>query len=348
MRNIKLSYYPYTLKLKHPFTIATNSRTTTPIVLVEIEYDGLTGYGEASLPPYLPETQMSVQEFLSSIDLSRYNDITDIESILADIDKSIPGNNAAKASVDIALHDLKGKILGVSVYKMLGLPKKGMFTSYTIGIDSNEMILNKLKEADKFKILKVKLGSKNDRDIIETIRRITNKPIYADINQGWSNRYEAIDMCFWLQTKNVVLIEQPFKKNNIEDNEWLNQRSPIPIIADEAVQRLEDIDRIKNIYSGINIKLMKCTGLNEALKMINYARELNLSVMIGCMTETSCAISAAAQISSLADWADLDGNILITNDSFEGVSGIDGMIIPNGNPGIGIRKITNLSLPKLV
>jgi L-alanine-DL-glutamate epimerase-like enolase superfamily enzyme len=339
MKNVKLSWYPYLLELKHPFTIATNSRTTTPAVLVEIDYEGLTGYGEASLPPYLPETQKSTSDFLSAVDLNKYNEITDIETILSDIDKILPGNTAAKASIDIALHDLKGKILGVPVYKMLGLTKKEMYTSYTIGIDSTEVIIKKLNEAENFRYLKVKLGSRNDKKMIETIRNKTDKPIYADINQGWTNREEALELCFWLSQKNVVLIEQPFSKDNFSDTGWLNERSPIPMIADEAVQRLEDLNRVSGVYSGINIKLMKCTGLGEAIKMFTYARKLNLRIMLGCMTETSCAISAAAQICSLADWVDLDGNILIKNDKFEGVKGTEGIIVPNEREGIGVEKI---------
>ena len=338
MKNVKLSWYPYLLELKHPFTIATNSRTTTPAVLVEIEYDGLTGYGEASLPPYLSETQKSVHDFLSVVDLNKYNDITDIETILTDIDKILPGNTAAKASIDIALHDLKGKILGVPVYKLLGIDKKEKFTSYTIGIDSTEMIIKKVDEAEKFRILKVKLGSKDDKGIIETIRSRTDKPIYADINQGWSDREKALDLCHWLNQNNVVLIEQPFKKENLHDTEWLSVRSPVPVIADEAVQRLEDLERVRGVYSGINIKLMKCTGLMEGVRMMDYAKQSGLRIMLGCMTETSCAISAAAQISSLAEWVDLDGNVLIKNDKFEGVKGTDGIIVPNEGSGIGVRK----------
>ena len=340
MKNVKLSWYPYTLDLKHAFMISSNSRISTPAVMVEIEYDGITGYGEASLPPYLPETQKSVHKFLSSIDLLKYNEITDIEPILQDLDNSIPGNNAAKASIDIALHDLKGKILNVPVHKMLKIPLKESFTSYTIGIDSTDIIINKIKEADKFRILKVKLGSSEDKSIIETICSMTDKPLYADINQGWTSREEALELCFWLREKNVVLIEQPFHKSRLGDTQWLTERSPLPIIADEAIQRFTDIDSVSSVYSGINIKLMKCTGLNEALKIVQYARNLNLKIMIGCMTESSCAVSAAAQISSMADWVDLDGNLLITNDIFEGVKGSEGTILPNDLPGLGIKKIS--------
>ena len=339
MNKINLSWYPYPLELKHTFTISNNSRTTTPAVLVEIEYDGMLGYGEASLPPYLKETQKSVQSFLAKIDLSSFDDKTDLNEILSRIDNLFPDNNAAKASIDIALHDLVGKIKKLPVYKMYEIPKREMFTSYTIGIDSTEMLMLKLKEAEKFSYIKAKLGTDDDRKIINTIRTVTDKPIYADINQGWKNREEALELTMSLYENNVLLIEQPFRKSNFKDTAWLTERSPIPIIADESVQRLSDLDKIKESYSGINIKLMKCTGISEAYKMIIRARQLNLKIMLGCMTETSCAISAAAHLSSLADWVDLDGNILISNDKFQGVKATNGKIIPNDLPGLGIRKI---------
>jgi L-alanine-DL-glutamate epimerase-like enolase superfamily enzyme len=339
MKKLNLSWYPYSLELKHTFTISNNSRTTTPTVLVELEYEGMTGYGEASLPPYMKETQKSVQSFLAKIDLSSFDDKTDLNAILSGIDNLFPDNNAAKASIDIAFHDLVGKIKKLPVYKMYEIPKREVLTSYTIGIDSTEMLMLKLKEAEKFSYIKAKLGTDNDRKIINTIRTVTDKPIYADINQGWKNREEALELTLSLYENNVLLIEQPFRKSNFKDTAWLTARSPIPIIADEAVQRLSDLDKIKNAYSGINIKLMKCTGISEAYKMIIRARQLNLKVMLGCMTETSCAISAAAHLSSLADWVDLDGNILITNDKFDGVKATNGKIIPSDLPGLGVKKI---------
>jgi L-alanine-DL-glutamate epimerase-like enolase superfamily enzyme len=339
MNNIKLTWHPYLLELKHPFTISNNTRTTTSAVLVEMEYEGMIGYGEASLPPYLKETQNSVQSFLAKIDLSTFGDKSDLNAILSGIDNLLLGNNAAKASIDIALHDLVGKIKQLPVYKMYDIPKKKMLTSFTIGIDSTEMLMLKLKDAEKFSYIKVKLGTADDRTLINTIRSETDKPIYADINQGWKNREEALEHTMSLYENNVLLIEQPFRKSNYKDTAWLTARSPIPIIADEAVQRLSDLNKIKDAYSGINIKLMKCTGICEAYKMIIRARELNLKIMLGCMTETSCAISAAAHLSSLVDWVDLDGNMLITNDKFEGVIAINGTIIPNDLPGLGVRKI---------
>lgn len=187
-------------------------------------------------------------------------------------------------------------------------------TSFTIGIDEPKILKQKISEAGEFKIFKVKLGTTDDKQIVQFIRDETDKPLYVDINQGWTDKYFALEMSEWLHRQNVLLIEQPFYKNDLEKSAWLTERSPTPIIADESVQRLSDIEKIKNSFNGINIKLMKCTGMNEAYKMILKARENNLKVMMGCMTETSCGISAAAQLSSLVDFTDLDGNLLITND----------------------------------
>jgi L-alanine-DL-glutamate epimerase-like enolase superfamily enzyme len=338
-RTLKLSYHPYTLKLKHTFTVSSYSRNETPVVLTEIEYDGKVGYGEASLPQYLGETQESVMDLLSRIDFKTFIDPLDIESILNYVDNIEDGNNAAKASVDIALHDLIGKLLGMPLYKYFGLAEPThACTSYTIGIDSKEIIKAKIDEAKDFKYLKIKLGTDNDVAIIETIRAVTNKPLYIDVNQGWKDRQEALEMIEWLVEKNVILIEQPLPKENIDDIAWLNENSPLPIIADESVKRLKDIDKVKGIFSGINIKLMKSTGLREALLMMSKAREFGLKVMLGCMTETSCAVSAAVHLSSSADWIDLDGPLLISDDLFDGISYINGEIKLNKLPGIGLIK----------
>jgi L-Ala-D/L-Glu epimerase len=333
-----LRYKPYELQLKHVFTIATNSRTSTPVMLVEIEYEGVVGYGEASMPPYLGETQESAGKFLAGLDLGQFSNPFLLEDILDYVDKSLPGNYAAKASVDIALHDLVGKLIKKPWFRIWGLnPAKTPNTSFTIGIDTPDVVRMKVKEADVYKILKVKLGRDTDKEMIETIRSVTNKPICADANQGWKDRQMALDMICWLKEKGVVFIEQPMPKTSPDDHAWLTERSPIPIIADEALQTVNDVLRLKGVYSGVNIKLMKCGGLLAASKMITIARACNMKVMLGCMTETSCAISAAAQLSPLADWADLDGNLLITNDIYEGVKVIDGKLILNERPGIGLK-----------
>ena len=336
--SLKLRFRPYDLQLKHVFTIANNSRTTTPVMLTEIEYDGLIGYGEASMPPYLGESHKSADEFLKKVDLSSFKDPFELEDILEYVDNLSPGNYAAKASVDIALHDLVGKIVHQPWHKLWGLnPEKTPNTSFTIGIDTSEVVKEKVREAGIYKVLKVKLGRDNDKEMINTIRSVTSTPICVDVNQGWKDRKMALDMIQWLATKGVVFVEQPMSKLAVDDIAWLTQNSPLPIIADEAVQTVHDVLALNKVYSGINIKLMKCGGMRNAHKMANMARMMGMKVMIGCMTETSCAVSAAAQLSPMADWADLDGNLLISNDIYKGVQVINGKITLSGLPGIGIR-----------
>jgi L-Ala-D/L-Glu epimerase len=337
---MKFSYRPYTLELKHVFTVSSFSRSTTPVVLTELEYEGVTGYGEASMPPYLGESHETVLKFLSKVDMTKYANPFDLEEILADIDKIAPGNCAAKASVDIALHDLVGKIMKQPWYNIWGYDKeKTPYTTYTIGIDKPDVVRQKVKEADEFKFLKVKLGRDNDKEMIETIRSVTDRPLTVDVNQGWKDKHFALDMADWLKSKGVVFLEQPMPKENLEDHAWLTERSPIPIMADEAVQRIADVKKIHGAYSGINIKLMKCTGMREANKMVTLARSLGMKVMIGCMTETSCAISAASHLSPMADWADLDGALLISNDVYDGTKVIKGKVTPTDRPGLGIVKL---------
>lgn len=336
---MKLHFKPYNLQLRHTFTLANSSRTFTPVMLTTIEYRGRVGYGEASMPPYLGETQETAARFLSKVNLSQFNDPFRTEDILEYVDSLAPGNRAAKASVDIALHDLTGKLIQMPWYKLWGLsPEETPNTSFTIGIDTPDIVRQKVREASRFKILKVKLGRENDRQMINTIRSVTKVPLCVDVNAGWKDKHRALDMICWLKEKGIVFVEQPMPGDDRESLAWLTERSPLPVIADEAVQRLPDVKKAAGIYSGINIKLMKCTGMREAYKMIILARALGLKVMIGCMTETSCAVSAAAQLSPFAQWADLDGNLLITNDPFKGVQVINGKITLNNKPGIGIEK----------
>jgi L-alanine-DL-glutamate epimerase-like enolase superfamily enzyme len=337
---VQIRFYPYTLELRHPFTVAVNSRTTTHIVLVEVEQDGFVGYGEASMPPYLGESQESATAFLSRVNLNNSIDLSSLEATLQDIDTLAPGNHAAKAAVDIALHDWIGKKKGVAWHRVWGLdPVKTPVTSFTIGIDKDKgVVRQKVKEAEPYKILKVKLGRENDKEMIEIIRGVTDKPIRADVNGGWKDKSYALKMIEWLATKNVEFIEQPMPKEMVDEQAWLTERSPMPIIADESVVRFPEVGKAEGVFHGINIKLMKCTGMHEAHRMILRARELGLKVMLGCMTETSCAISAAAQLSPLVDYADLDGALLVKNDPFRGATAVDGKIaIPQG-PGIGVVK----------
>ena len=336
---MKLSFYQYDLQLRHVFTVASYSRKMTPGVQVRIDYEGYAGYGEASMPPYLGQSVESVTSFLSKVDLSQFNDPFQLDTILAYVDGLSTGDSAAKAAIDIALHDLVGKLMGLPWWRIWGLDaSKTPSTTFTIGIDTADVVREKTREcAERFNILKVKVGLDNDKEMIRTIREVTDLPLAVDANQGWKDKHQALDEIFWLKDNGVVMVEQPMSVSRMDDNAWITERSPLPIFADEAIQRLADIPSIKGAYHGINIKLMKCTGMREAWKMLNYARTEGMKVMIGCMTETSCAVSAAAQLSPAVDFADLDGNLLISNDLFKGMEVVDGKITLSDLPGIGIK-----------
>jgi len=343
---LKLSFVPYTLKFKRPFSIAHGTRDSTPVVFTRLEHAGVAGYGEASMPPYLGENHETVLRFLSKAEkiVQKFYEPEEIESILSEVDKIEKGNTAAKASVDIALHDLVGKIQNKPCHELFGADKKkDLFTAYTIPMDDSNGILTRVEEAKDYKILKVKLGSSDDKKIIEEIRKRTDKEIIVDANEGWNDKHFALKMAHWLSERKILFIEQPMPKQNVDDTAWLTSKSPIPIIADEAIQRFPDLEKVKGVYSGINIKLMKCTGLHEAHKMILQARKFGMKIMIGCMSETSCGVSAAAQLAPLVDWIDLDGPLLIKEDYFDGVKFSRGKIILNDLPGIGIKSTAALS-----
>ena len=346
-KRMSLTFFPYELKMRHVFTVASYSRSTTPDIQVEVSYDGLTGYGEACMPPYLARelgTVDSVMQFLARV-ATRIGDFSDpfqMEEILGEIDRMDDGNAAGKAAVDIALHDLVGKLMGQPWYRIWGLnPAKAPDTTFTIGIDTPEVVREKTREcAARFNILKVKVGLDSDRDMIQAIRSVTTLPLAVDANQGWKDRQQAIDMIHWLHEQGVVMVEQPMPKTQLDDIAWLTERSPVPIFADESVQRLSDIARLQGAFSGINIKLMKCTGMREAWKMVQATRALGMKVMLGCMTETSCGISAAAQLSPAVDFADLDGNLLIANDRFRGVEVVKGRLTLPAGAGIGVTPVS--------
>ena len=342
-KGLSLSFIPYELQLQHMFTIAGISRKITPDVLTRIAIDGVVGYGEASMPPYLGESVDTASKFLSSLDLEQFNDPFRMDDILQYVESVMPGNTAAKAAVDIALHDLVGKLMKQPWYKIWGFdPADTPNTSFTIGIDKPNVVKQKVAEAAPYKILKVKLGQTTDQQMIETIRSVTDKPLCVDVNQGWTDRVMALEMIHWLKEYGVILVEQPMPKTAIDDMAWLTQNSPLPTVADESLQRLPDVMKAYGVYNGINIKLMKSGGMREAHQMLTLARSLDMKVMIGCMTETSCGVSAAAQLAPKADWADLDGNLLISNDPFSGMQIVDGKITLTDKPGIGLKVVKKL------
>lgn len=333
----KLSFYPYTLKFEHVFRISRGARSSTPLMLTRIEFDGVSGYGEASMPPLYGESIATASEFLSKVDFSGFKDPFAINEILQYVDSIDTGNSAAKASVDIALHDLAGKLSEKPCYALLNLPEvSSLSTSRTISIDTLDIIRQRTLEAKEFKYLKVKLGTDQDRDIINTIREVSTQPLYIDANQGWKDKSQALDNISWLKEQGVVFIEQPMPVAMKDNMAWLKPISPLPIVGDESIQRLKDVEEAEHFFHGINIKLVKSTGLNEGLKMAKLAKQKDLKVMLGCMAETSCLISASFQLSSFADWVDLDGNLGLTNNPYVGIETKDGDLINNDLPGIGL------------
>lgn len=337
---MKITCRPFDLELRHPFTIAKFSRTSTPIMLLEIFHDGYTGYGEASMVPYMGENMQTASEFMSKVDLSWFKAPFNFDELVEYLDKAAPGNPNIKAAIDIALHDLVGKINDQPCYEYFGATPATMpATSYTLGIDRPEVILKKIAEGEQCHIIKVKLGRDNDKELINTIRSVSDKPLFVDANQGWTDKEQGLEMVHWLHEQGVVLIEQPMAKEDIDSNAWITERSPIAIIGDEAVQRLADVNKAQGVYHGINMKLMKSGGMHEGHQMILRAKQLGMKVLIGCMSETSCGTLAGAALAPLCDWADLDGPFLTRNNPFKDPEFYDGKWVLKDRPGLGLEKI---------
>jgi L-alanine-DL-glutamate epimerase-like enolase superfamily enzyme len=335
---MELRYRSFFLEFKHPFGVSSNTRTHTPTVFLRLEHNGVYGYGEACVPKYLGETIEDTINFFEKarLVLSANNFETGIDDLFEKIDLLAPYYNAAKAALNIGLNDLWSKLNGKPFYELAGIGKsEPAFTSATIGIDNPEMIALKVEEAKEFSILKIKAGTRDDKALIELIRKFTDKPLYVDVNQGWTNKEQVLEMLNWMKEKNVLLVEQPMPINMLDEMRWVSERSPVPTIADESVKRLKDLDNIKGVFSGINIKLMKCAGLNEAIEMIEFCRKSHLKIMLGCMAESSCATTAMAQLMHLADYVDLDAPNLIKNDPFRGILYEQGKVILNNLPGLG-------------
>jgi L-alanine-DL-glutamate epimerase-like enolase superfamily enzyme len=327
------------LDLAHTWTIARNSSDFKENVFVKLEKDGITGYGEAAPNVrYGENAQLTTQRIHQAESIYKSTTLFHYVDIKEKLDKTIVDQSCAKAALDIALMDWIGKALNVPLYKFWGLntahsPK----TSFSIGIDTPEVIKQKVKEAAQYPILKIKVGKKNDAEIIAAVRSVTDKPIRVDANEGWKSKEEALEKIQWLKSEGVEFIEQPMPSDMIEETAWLRERVDMPIVADEAVKSAADIPKLAKAYDGINIKLMKAGGLLEALRMIQIAKALNLKIMLGCMIESSVAISAAAHLAPYVDWADLDGNLLISNDPFSGVKVKDGGFVYSEKPGLGVE-----------
>jgi len=344
---MQASYISYHLELKHPFAIARFSRTSTPVLLLKLSHQNVEGYGEASMVPYLGENYHSAGLFLQKVDWNRFTHPFNFAEIVSYLDSLEAGNPAIKAAIDIALNDINGKILQRPCYEIYQAdPARMPVTSYTIGIDRAEVLKEKVADAKDFKVLKIKLGSVNDKELIQTIRSVSDLPLYVDANQGWPDRGKAIELIYWLHDQGTVFIEQPMDKNDLDGNAWLTGRSPIPILADEAVQRLGDIDKVKGAYHGINVKLMKSGGMYEAHQMILKARSYDMKVLIGCMSETSVATLAGIALAPLCDWVDLDGPYLTKNNPFTAPEMQNGKYKTEDLPGLGLKGVpANLFRP---
>jgi L-alanine-DL-glutamate epimerase-like enolase superfamily enzyme len=322
----------FDLHLRHPFQIARgDAMRVRPIVLLEAN----GGVGEASPSNYYGDTVDSV---LAALETFRplLEENPPIEVAVRRMNEWLPRHPSAKAAVDVALHDALGQRAGLPLYALFGLDKNETpLTSFTIGIDRLDVIAEKIAEAAEYPVLKIKLGTPHDEAILKTVRAATDKVIRVDANAGWT-REDALRWVKRLPDFNVEFVEQPLPPDDLEGLRLVKENSPLPIFVDESCVTSADIPKLVGCVDGINIKLMKCGGLREALKMIHTARTFDMKVMLGCMVESSVAITAAAHLSPLVDYADLDGNLLITNDPYEGVTVKEGKLLLPDGAGLGV------------
>ena len=329
---ITLRHRRLDLELRHTFRLASSSSDRRSNLIVEFEDAGLTGLGEAAPPARYGQDWRSAADAVEAM-ASRLDDPGDVEAAAR---VAVPGEAAAEAAVDMALRDLAGKRLGVSVRELMDLEPRPMPpTSFTIAMDTPEAVAERVREASDYEILKIKLGSDDDRAVLEAVRDVTDRPVRVDANEGWTLD-SAAERLEWLADLGVELVEQPLPAGRLEESRELRRLSPLPIVADEDAHRAADVPRLADAFDGINVKLMKCGGLGEALRMIRVARAHGMRVMLGCMVESSLAVTAAAHLASLVDWADLDGNLLVTNDPFRGARVEGGRLVLPEGPGLGV------------
>jgi len=334
---MRFSYEPLTLKTRYVFAISRGGSDTFGGAIVRIEHEGLVGIGEAAPSPFYGENQSSVLAALGSLKAEIPEDPFLIEEAGERMEKKLRRNPAAKAAIDLALHDLVCQKLGVPLYRFLGLsPENSLSTSLTIGIDEIEVMKKKALEASEFPILKIKVGTDKDEAVLDAIRSVTDKTLRVDANCAWTPR-EAVRKISGLEKFGIEFVEQPVPPGDPEGLRFVRENVSLPIIADESVETSADIPRLAGAVDGINIKLMKCGGLREALKMIHVARSMGMKVMLGCMVESAVGITAAAHLSPAADYADLDGNILLAKDPFSGVKTRNGKLMLPSRPGLGVE-----------
>ena len=340
--HITLEFELMELKTAHPFGISYGSAAAHKNILVKLHYKDLVGLGEASPASYHNETPDTVQALYHQWQGEEIfgDDPFAIAETMRRLDQSVAANNSAKAGIEMAMHDLAGKLAGKPTYKLLGLSALSQpITDFTIGIDSLEMIEKKTHEAVEagYKVLKVKQGTAYDKEIIARVRKVApNMPLRVDANSAWTPK-QAIAMAKFLFEHNVQFIEQPLPKHApIADWQLVRDQSPLPIFADESISRSTDVARLAGVIDGVVVKLQKTGGLLEALKVIHVARAHCLQIMFGCMIESSLGVTAAAQLQSLVDHLDLDGALLLANDPYVGARYDDGYLRLQDLPGLGV------------
>lgn len=326
------------LELRHAWGLSRGTWTTRRNAFVKIERDGTAGIGEAAPIARYNENAEGAAAFIEKARPVLERDLSEYAVRWNELEALDPGEHAAKAALDMAILDWAGKKQGVPLWRFLGLSREASpATTYSIGIDEIPVMQLKVLAAAGFGVYKIKVGGQDDRKIIEGIRAVTDKPLRADANEGWTSKEKALEMINWMAGLGVELIEQPMPAAMLEDYRWIKERAKIPIFADESLMKASDIPRIAPYFHGLNIKLMKCGGVQEAVRMAAVARALGLRLMIGCMIESSLGISAGAAVAPLFDYADLDGNLLIANDPFQGVKTVGDRLVLNDRPGLGVE-----------
>ncbi len=339
---MKLSFTTYRIFLKHPFGISRSTNNWYDIVLVFLHDGDIIARGEAAPSlRYNESTEKILSTLNKGISFPETNS-KNIDNILSFVYPQLSGIKSLQAAFSMALWDWWSQKKNKPLYSLFGCKNINLLkTSFTIAIGNLKEIEKKVEEAEPYHILKVKLGTpKNDKKIIREIRKFTDKKIRVDANEGWDFD-TSVEMCNWLSYQNVEFVEQPFPAKNLEKSKKLTEISPLDIYADENSRFTSDISKIKDSFSGINIKLMKCGSLEESIKMINEARKYKLKIMLGCMVETSVGITAAAHLASMVDKVDLDGNLLINNDPYDGVKIVNGKLFLNSFSGLGLKLKSN-------
>jgi L-Ala-D/L-Glu epimerase / N-acetyl-D-glutamate racemase len=326
------------LTLKRPWTIARESSATRGNVLVRLSHAGIDAFGEAAPSARYGEDSATVLAALGLLEGCLGEEPGQHEKILDRLDAAVPGNRAAKAAIDIALHDWIGRKKGVALHEMLGLdPEKAPPTCMSIGIDVIPVMQEKAREASEFTILKIKVEPRNAREILQGIRQVADQPFYVDANEGWRDPEQVVELIRWMEGIGVVLVEQPLPAADLDGAKAIRDRVEMPIFADEGCLTPADLPRLAGAFDGVNVKLQKAGGLLPARRTIEAARSLGMKVLLGCMVETSIGITAAAHLSPLADHVDLDGHLLITNDPFRGVVVREGRLVLPRGPGLGVE-----------